>query len=285
MRGLREGWTKHPWEWLLLLAALAMLITLVTAPRAQGSYHFISIRQVHPDDQGMFSTGDWVELQMYAAGQNFVFSGAPSGAYVRTFDSDGDLETSYKLSADVANGQNQRTILIGNGSSFGPGGVAPDFNAGLTGDLEMTGEDGAVCYTDGPPLYPPIDCVSYGNFPGALPSGNDAPATGFGETLERRITPNCATLLEAADDTNDSATDFALSANPPRNNSATPTETPCAPPPPPPPPPPTPQTPPTVLTPVAFDLAAAIKGCKKKFPKGPKRKKCIRKAKRRAAAG
>ena len=33
-----------------------------------------------------------------------------------------------------------------------------------------------------------------------------------------------------------------------------------------------------------FDLAAAKKKCKKKFPKGPKRKKCIRKAKKKAAA-
>jgi hypothetical protein len=32
----------------------------------------------------------------------------------------------------------------------------------------------------------------------------------------------------------------------------------------------------------AFDLAGAIKRCKKKFPKGPKRKTCIRKAKARA---
>jgi hypothetical protein len=34
--------------------------------------------------------------------------------------------------------------------------------------------------------------------------------------------------------------------------------------------------------PSSFDLAAAIKRCKKKFPKGPKRKKCIRRAKQRA---
>jgi predicted outer membrane repeat protein len=32
----------------------------------------------------------------------------------------------------------------------------------------------------------------------------------------------------------------------------------------------------------AFDLAGAIKKCKKKFPKGPKRKKCIKKAKAKA---
>jgi hypothetical protein len=33
----------------------------------------------------------------------------------------------------------------------------------------------------------------------------------------------------------------------------------------------------------AFNLKAAIKKCKKKFPKGPKRKKCIKRAKKRAA--
>jgi hypothetical protein len=39
---------------------------------------------------------------------------------------------------------------------------------------------------------------------------------------------------------------------------------------------------PPVAAPPAFDLAAAIKKCKKKRPKGPKRKKCIRRAKKRA---
>ena len=47
--------------------------------------------------------------------------------------------------------------------------------------------------------------------------------------------------------------------------------------------------PPTVpiagVPPISFDLRAAIKKCKKKFPKGPKRKKCIKRAKRRAQAG
>jgi hypothetical protein len=44
-------------------------------------------------------------------------------------------------------------------------------------------------------------------------------------------------------------------------------------------------TPPaTTSTTPPFNLAAAIKKCKKKFPKGPKRKKCIKRAKRRAQA-
>jgi hypothetical protein len=37
MRGIREGWTKHPWGWLLLLAALAMAIALAAAPSADGT--------------------------------------------------------------------------------------------------------------------------------------------------------------------------------------------------------------------------------------------------------
>jgi hypothetical protein len=39
---------------------------------------------------------------------------------------------------------------------------------------------------------------------------------------------------------------------------------------------------PVTTQPGTFDLKAAIKRCKKKFPKGPKRKKCIKKAKARA---
>jgi hypothetical protein len=47
---------------------------------------------------------------------------------------------------------------------------------------------------------------------------------------------------------------------------------------------PPPQPVPPVTPGTSFDLKAAIKKCKKKFPKGPKRKKCIKRAKRRAQA-
>lgn len=39
----------------------------------------------------------------------------------------------------------------------------------------------------------------------------------------------------------------------------------------------------TTATTTTGQRAAALKKCKKKFPKGPKRKKCIKKAKARAA--
>jgi len=90
--------------------------------------------------------------------------------------------------------------------------------------------DGAVCITqNNGPTYTPIDCVSYGNFTGNLPSaGTPAVQTPFETTLERKITSGCATVLDSADDTNNSSADFAASTNPPRNNAATPTETPCS---------------------------------------------------------
>jgi hypothetical protein len=57
-------------------------------------------------------------------------------------------------------------------------------------------------------------------------------------------------------------------------------------PPPPPPPPAAPAPAPAAPAPApTFNLKKAIRRCKKKFPKGPKRKKCIRKAKRKAQAG
>jgi hypothetical protein len=46
--------------------------------------------------------------------------------------------------------------------------------------------------------------------------------------------------------------------------------------------PPTPPAPLATSSPPTSQRAAAIKKCKKKFPKGPKRKKCIKKAKARA---
>jgi Ca2+-binding RTX toxin-like protein len=227
MRGIREGWTKHPWEWLLLLAALGLLVTLIAAPRAQGDNHLIKIRQVHPDNQGMFDAGDWVELQMFADGQNLV-----AGAFIRSYFSTGMLRASFQFPANanavVANGQNQRTILVSNTSSVG--GTTPDFNAPITGngELQLVGQDGAVCYESPPPMGVVLDCVSYGAFTATgFATGSPATATPFGSTLERTIPRGCPTALDPADDTDNSAADFALSTRPPRNNAAAPTEVLC----------------------------------------------------------
>jgi RTX calcium-binding nonapeptide repeat (4 copies) len=205
-----------------LLASLALIGTSVLASAADATYHRNLIRQIHPSN-GQFG-GEWVELQMYADGENLV-----AGKVIRTFNSTDQLNSQYVITGpNPPNGQNQRTILIS--SLFQPMGVDADFVAPVN-DLQMTGQDGAVCYAENnPPTYTPIDCVAYGNYMGSLPGvGTPATPTPFESTLERSITKGCATALDLADDTNNSSADFALSTNPPRNNAATPTETLCAP--------------------------------------------------------
>jgi hypothetical protein len=211
----------------MLTAAAALAATGVFAESAPGSYHLAQIRQIHPSS-GMFG-GEWVELQIPADGENLV-----TGKVIRTFNSTDGLNSQYVIGSGpgphpgAPNGQNQRTILIS--SLITPMGVNADFVAPVA-ELQMTGQDGAVCYTENnSPTYTPIDCVAYGNYMGSLPGvGTPAIATPFDSTLERSITKGCATALDAADDTNNSAADFALSTRPPRNNATLPTESLCPP--------------------------------------------------------
>ena len=211
---------------LAVVASLALVAAFALSSTASATYHLNFIRQIHPDNShfsmGNDLGGEWVELQMYADGENLV-----AGKVIRTFNSTDQLNSQYVITGpNPPNGQNQRTILIS--SLFMPAGVSADFVAPVN-DLQMTGQDGAVCYTENnPPNYTPIDCVAYGNYMGSLPGvGTPAAATPFGSTLERSIAKGCPTALDTADDTNNSSADFAISANPPRNNAATPTETLC----------------------------------------------------------
>ncbi|MGZ5378427.1 MAG: hypothetical protein ACXWD8_10525, partial [Mycobacterium sp.] len=68
-----------------------------------------AVRLIHPDNQPPFDSGDYVELQMFADGQNVV-----AGKHIRTYDPSGGLKTDFTFPRNVANGQNQRTILISN---------------------------------------------------------------------------------------------------------------------------------------------------------------------------
>jgi RTX calcium-binding nonapeptide repeat (4 copies) len=195
----------------------AAILTLASSASAE-----IKIRQIHPS-LGMFG-GEWVELQVAGGGDNTV-----NGRVIRTFDPGGFQFSIYTIpNTPTPNTEDQRTILIS--SLFTPAGVNADFVAPVN-DLQMTGEDGAVCYTENdPPAYTPIDCVSYGNFTGNIPTaGTPAVRTPFESTLERSITRGCPTALDPLDDSDNSAADFALSTNPPRANATPPTETLCPP--------------------------------------------------------
>ena len=191
-----------------LIAALAVGLLLPSTSAA--AFHLMKVREVGVD------TADpavaYVELQMYASGQNFV-----AGHELTLYDAAGTSSTAT-LTSNVANGGTQRSILIGTPEAAST--FAADFGGLPPGFLEPAG--GAVCFET-------IDCVSWGSFSGAAAgaTGAPAPALQAGASLERTIAPGCDTLLEAGDDSNDSATDFALATPTPRNNATAPSERAC----------------------------------------------------------
>jgi hypothetical protein len=196
-----------------IVSVLSISVCAAFAVPAHAAYHLMKIREV-----GSGASGDFVELQMHSSGQTQV-----QGHSVRTYGATGSLVSNVLLTGPVANGQNQRTVLVAStGSSLG---VTPD----ATGSLEVPATGGSACFYDDP-LMTGIDCVSWGGAAppsgGGSPVGTPAAAFAEGQSLERTIAPGCATLLEDSDDTNNGS-DFSVASQSPRPNSVTPTETAC----------------------------------------------------------
>jgi hypothetical protein len=201
----------------LILSALAALAAaMVWAPTAQATFHLISIREVYPGSLANPSAG-YVELQMYASGQDLV-----GGQALTIYNAAGTATGTFSFPSNVANAANQQTILIGDSGVLSTFGVAPDLTASGIG-IAATG--GAACWAGS------IDCVAWGGFGGSTPSLSGSPADPLGipdgMALRRTIEPGCPTLAEGGDDTNDSATDFFDATPSPRNNSSAIVETPC----------------------------------------------------------
>ena len=200
------------------LAALAA--ALVWAPAAQASFHLMSIREVYPGSVAHPSSG-YVELQMYAAGQNFV-----SGQALTVYNAAGAATGTFTFGSNVANAANQQTILIGDSGTQSAFGVSPDL---AVSGIGIAAAGGAACWAGS------IDCVSWGSFGGTTPSPSGSPAdpSGIpdGEALRRTIEPACSTLLEGVDDSNQSANDFSDATPDPRSNSSPIVETACTAPP------------------------------------------------------
>jgi len=193
---------------ILLGFALALLAAAFLAPAASASFHLISIREAYPGSAASPDSG-YVELQMYASGQQFV-----KGHSLTLYDAEGSLTGTFALSSNVASGASQATVLVGDSGVEGAFGVAPDLaDAGFA----LAAAGGAACWAG-------LDCVSWGGFTGSTSSASGEPADPLGVpdgmALRRSIAPGCSTLLEAADDSGDSATDFADAAPAPRNNAS-----------------------------------------------------------------
>ncbi|MFL5874020.1 MAG: hypothetical protein ACJ75T_11195 [Solirubrobacterales bacterium] len=200
----------------------AVWLALLCAPAA-ATFHLIKVREVHPSS----AEDSYVELQMYAAGQNFL-----TGHALRLYDSAGALIHSSTFSAGVSGAANQSTVLVGDSGVQASFGVAPDL---LDSSLSIPAAGGAACWNAG---GLPADCVAWGNFSGgaALQTaagttvGSPAAPGGIaaGKAIRRTIEPGCPTLLEESDDSNDSATDFAEGTPAPRKNASAISEKTCA---------------------------------------------------------
>jgi hypothetical protein len=202
---------------LALLACTAALAgTLIAAASASATFHLMVVREIYPGSSAS-PEAEYVELQMYASGQNLV-----SGHSLDFFDAAGAQVATATFGADVPNGANQSTLVAATPAAESYFGIVAD--TGMPdGSLDPAG--GAVCWES-------LDCVSWGSFHGSAPSPTGSPADPFGipngMALRRTIAPGCPTLLEAVDDRNDSATDFSDVFPAPRPNSIAPSEHSCS---------------------------------------------------------
>jgi hypothetical protein len=227
------------------LMGTAMVALLVSAGSASASFHEMKIRAIFEGPVG----ASFVELQMYADGQNLV-----NGQTIDVYHNGSATKSTYVLGANVSNAGNQRTILIGDNATLNP-----DFNTGggLSSDLHSLAGAGAVCYSG-------IDCASWGSFNNnavlPTPAGTPMSALSTNMVVARTIARGCSTALDTADDTDNTAADFSFvqGAFPVRNNAGVPTET---------------------LCPTSTPPPATKKKCKKpkKSATSAKKKKCKKK--------
>lgn len=188
-----------------LVVVVALLATFFYAAAPAGaSFHLVSIREVFAGTDG----AQFVELQMYSGGQTQV-----QGASVRVFDAAGQEVGSFAFANNMPNGANQASMLVAT--------TAAETRFNIQADLEMTAvipaAGGKICFAG------TIDCVAWGNYSGSASGVGTpfAPTTGLpaDQSMERKISGgNDPALLDAGDDTNDSAADFQLAPPSPRNN-------------------------------------------------------------------
>lgn len=201
---------------LLPALAVALAALALAAAPAEATFHLMKIREVYPGSAAG-PDAEYVELQMYASGQNLV-----GGHSIDFLDAAGTQVASASFGANVPNSANQSTLVAATPAAESQFGIAAD--TGMPGD-SINPAGGAICWES-------LDCVSWGNFHGSAlsPTGSPADPLGIpdGMALRRTIAPGCPSLLEGGDDRDDSATDFADVFPAPRPNSTAPSERSCS---------------------------------------------------------
>jgi hypothetical protein len=204
-----------------LVVALAALVLGV--PSASATFHLMQIREVYPGSLA-HPESEYVELQMWAPGQNQVANAKPGeGKALHLYNAAGTEVAKAEFPADVANAGNQATLVLATPLADSDFHIVPDAELPAADTLDPSG--GKVCWVN-------IDCVTWGNYTGSSgqpsPTGTPAPAIPNEMALRRSIQPGCPTLLEQSDDHDNSASDFFFAAPGPRPNSVAPSEVPCS---------------------------------------------------------
>jgi hypothetical protein len=194
-------------------ATLTVGLAGLLASSAAASFHLTKIREVH---NGGDAAHSYVMLQLPEANEGFLMN-----RYVSFRDATGMIQGDHVITVNAANMGSQRTFLVGGSAVPGSDSVGPTD--------QIVDPSGAACYEGSPAGMGGLDCVTWGAFTGsALPvssaAGTPAPSIGTGQSLVRTIARGCPTALDAADDTDSSASDFSLGTPIGRPNSATPTE-------------------------------------------------------------
>jgi hypothetical protein len=199
------------------VAVLSLAFSALSAQVAFATFHEMVVREVFPGSSTTSADAEYVELQMYAPGQNFV-----GGHTITVYNSVGTQVASAKFLAEVKNGANQATIVAATPAAESAFGIVADVGLTPPGAIDPAG--GAVCWET-------LDCVSWGNFGAAAksPTGSPAAPAGIpdGMALRRSIAPGCATLLEPTDDHDNSAVDLSPVFPGPRPNPTPPSERAC----------------------------------------------------------
>ena len=206
----------------VLALSTAIVGLLALAQTASATFHLVSIREVYP---GSIAAPDssYVELQMYNPGQNHVATHS-----VILYNAAGtQIGSPFTFPANLtppAEGVNQETMLVGDTGVQAAFGVTPDLTSS---SFNVPAAGGAACWDA-------IDCVAWGNYTGmGLVVGT--PVDGSGgipntKAIKRKITGGtCTNLLDGADDTNDSAADFADATPAPVSYSTVPSPPACTP--------------------------------------------------------
>ena len=134
---------------LLMVLALASGVLARSPDAAFASFHEIKITEVHASGSGM-PLVEAVELQMYAANQNFV-----ANKVLKFYNASGTAVTDCTVPGNADNGATQDYILFATVDFTAAYGPSADFEMPSTGLIDGAG--GAICWAG-------QDCVTWGSF-------------------------------------------------------------------------------------------------------------------------